>query len=124
MDTTHKCYRVFALLPLMCCGLWAKASSTKGTIVQVVKQAPTAIPYPAKTGTELIPAFPNYQVTIRVGNSLYLTACTSVRCSEFQAGETVEMKQRGQSIVVKRTSGKKQEVHLITTVPADSSSVH
>ena len=121
MNTRRRCYAVFALLALMCCGVWAKPSSMKGTIVQVIKQAPTNIPYPAKTGTEVVPAFPNYQVTIRVGDSLYLTACSNTHCGEFQTGETVELKQNGQSILVKRAGGRKQEVHLITTVPADSS---
>jgi len=118
---THKSRAVwlFAMLLVGSEG-WTGASYERATIVQVIKQASTIVPIPNNTGTaDLIPAFPNYQITIRVADTLYLTACHRVECSQLQVGETLDVRRKDQKMIVKPRKTKKVEVYVLTTMPAD-----
>jgi hypothetical protein len=72
------CCALLSVAALIGSESWAGASYEKASIVQVIKQASTMLPLPTNTGTVMIPAFPNYQVTIRAGDKLYLTACAEL----------------------------------------------
>jgi hypothetical protein len=118
------CCALLSVAALIGSESWAGASYEKASIVQVIKQASTMLPLPTKTGTVMIPAFPNYQVTIRAGDKLYLTACAEIECGRLLPGEPVDIRRsdqdqrKDQEIIIKRSKGKKLRVYLLTSIAA------